>query len=859
MELAELIPKIGVCKPLRINRNVTIRELNVILVSVKKYAYIFLVFTFVSHMALGQSLLGKLKYTDVQFNHDSSLAVITKKKKMALYDVKNQQFIAKPSKAIIIPSFERNWYILIGKKGINVYEHDAMVYKPASQYNQGIIGFSVKELDEKRILIQDYGFTIWNKDKYGIVELEKVGHQKSGVFNKAHRIWEIEDDYERIYEVNNKLVCRKDDSVWVEEVWADDDFLYDQESYKTHYDIFENMGMGYKKVGENIKDSEAGLKVIYDSKLFAKHGNLAILKEGDKYGAIKFNLFELNDRNYTYLDTATVLKVEQKFVTISLFESCLGYQSQDDSIHIVYNDIEHHEFVTLAAASKEVSVLLKDGMLDHRKTDGEFKRFDDVEYYEVSEEYNFGLKLFDSNQVIVTDYLLETPMPDYDDYGEQMFDENGDFVYEQSGEFNQKSGVFDKGSSSWRLKPAYVRIFPIPNDYFVVEEGISVGTQNGYQPEMVTNFHLLNPDLEIVETRETKGDFCREERFLKLLDGRGDEVKLLISPTLKDYLGKEYAPLHNYSTKDGKMRLISELEDFDKLYEMHEAEFIYRNQEFTHWVTMDSGVWMLHFSDTSFVLNNTSSPLEIHHAKGGECRRVIQISPENDTTVLCKIDDNPACDRDVFPVRLTLTAIGDSMIIVDDVYSHEQEKIDEWGYESFMFTEDYAGSAIWKKDEDENWILATPYYATVKNVKSGFIAKTRRFDGGFTYDEYGEPRYDEFDGSVIIEGLEEERYIWLNSDFEAKSFLDYYDFPLIEDLGFGMKVCTDQGCMLVTYSGIGLTDDVWVDFRIENEHIIGTKMVPYMQDSEEFWEEYEDEFYPVEIVFDIITPEDLKK
>ena len=268
---------------------------------------------------------------------------------------------------------------------------------------------------------------------------------------------------------------------------------------------------------------------------------------------------------------------------------------------------------------------------------------------------------------------------------------------------------------------------------------------------------------------------------------------------------------------------------------------------------MDNNKWTLHLYDTTFVLAKTDFPIELHHPKGGECHKVIQILSENDTTLLFEYEDNQACQTDVYPAILKLTSIGDSMIVINDVYREEYEKVDYYFEESFMAIEDYAGSAVWKKDEQGNWNLATHYYARLDVLQNGFLAKTRNFDGGFVYDQNGEgfAKYDE-NGFLVLEGVENERYLWLKPNLEARQFLDYYDFPLIEDLGFGMKVCTDKGCMLVTYSGMALTDDVWYDFRIENDMIIGTKLVPMEWGDEE-------EFEPVDVLFEIITVDDMNK
>ena len=58
----------------------------------------------------------------------------------------------------------------------------------------------------------------------------------------------------------------------------------------------------------------------------------------------------------------------------------------------------------------------------------------------------------------------------------------------------------------------------------------------------------------------------------------------------------------------------------------------------------------------------------------------------------------------------------------------------------------------------------------------------------------------------------DERYLLLDSNLVAKNFVDYYDFNLIQDLGFGYKICLDEGCFFMTYSFQILTDAVWDEF-----------------------------------------------
>jgi len=821
----------------------------------KKSLYIFLLLILFAQYSEAQSLLGKMKFTKVEFNQDSSLVVISKKKKMGLYDIKKQEFVIKPSKSTILPLFERNWYMVLGKQEINVYQHDELSFYPFYMYKNEIGGFSVNEIDENRLLIRDYGLTIWDPDKLDESRLVQRGHQKSGVYNRSTNEWEIQNDYERIYEINNKLVCRKDDSVWVEFPNSNiDDFPQPKEVYDTHYDIYD---LDNKNLFvSNVKSNEKGLNAIYHDDLFAVQEDYVILKKDGKYGAKRFNLFQLSDRNYPFLDTATILKTEQKFIHFGHDSRYLSFQSKFDSVHVLERS-DKGDYYEVARAHQDLISGFEDDWNSFNERDGERIYVKENVGIEGSTHLNFGISILDSGRIKVIDNLLKYPDPRFNEWGEDMYDElTGEVMYDDNWAIEQHSGIFDTNSESWQLSPDYLDAFLLPNNKFLVKVGTGMGGKDIYIRKLKSEYHILDKDFLVIQSSSVLSDFWLNNDFIEMLDGREEEILLSESPTIKDYDANELKSIHHYSSKDGRMKLFTEVKDGPNFYESYEADFIYASAIFPYQVSLDNETWTFSFLDTSFVLENPSEPIQIHYPEGNECSQVIKMGANNDTLILFETAMDKACDPDVFPSELTITQKGDSMIIISDVFKNEYEMSDLFGDNYMQVTEDYAGSAVWKKDDKGNWKLATPYYAKVENLKNGYLVKTRRHDGGFVFDESldGEIMLDSL-FNPILNGAEEERYLWLKSNLEAKSFMDYYDFPLIEDLGFGVKVCTDNGCMLVTYSGIALTDDVWYNFRVEEERIIGTKLIPL-----DFgFEDFPTEFDAVDVLFEMLTVDDLKK
>ena len=113
-------------------------------------------------------------------------------------------------------------------------------------------------------------------------------------------------------------------------------------------------------------------------------------------------------------------------------------------------------------------------------------------------------------------------------------------------------------------------------------------------------------------------------------------------------------------------------------------------------------------------------------------------------------------------------------------------------------------ASAWKKING-SWTRICPYYASVNPVPGGFITTS-----GYHLESWGE-------GNDMAWKEQKSRYFLLDTSGRAIPFMDYYDFPLIEDLGFGLKVCLDSGgCFFVTYNHIAVTNAEWDHFELYN-------------------------------------------
>ena len=127
--------------------------------------------------------------------------------------------------------------------------------------------------------------------------------------------------------------------------------------------------------------------------------------------------------------------------------------------------------------------------------------------------------------------------------------------------------------------------------------------------------------------------------------------------------------------------------------------------------------------------------------------------------------------------------------------------------------EEQVASSIWRKD-NKGWNKISPYYAGVEIVANNFIVRTPEESGYLTIDrENGWAELDEY-GEPIISGLTTSRSIYLDNEANPISFMDYFDFKKITDLGFGLQFETDNGAFFVTYEGKAITDDVYDHFEL---------------------------------------------
>jgi len=173
-----------------------------------------------------------------------------------------------------------------------------------------------------------------------------------------------------------------------------------------------------------------------------------------------------------------------------------------------------------------------------------------------------------------------------------------------------------------------------------------------------------------------------------------------------------------------------------------------------------------------------------------------------------------------FALELDATEKGKLIVNCNRTYSTFVEELEMLRLEDFEgdFIKGYApvkteveSSYIFKKQEGK-WKRATTGYALIKRMPFGYLAKA----GSYTeQDEYGK--------TVVNKPS---RYVVLDANFKAKSYLDYYDFDNADQFPYGLKVCVDQKCAFINNNGEVVTGMEWDDFELEGNQLKALKYKP---------------------------------
>lgn len=250
---------------------------------------------------------------------------------------------------------------------------------------------------------------------------------------------------------------------------------------------------------------------------------------------------------------------------------------------------------------------------------------------------------------------------------------------------------------------------------------------------------------------------------------------------------------------------------------------LYENFDFGYQIRAIDSSFELSIDDSKIFKFQDNIYLEFINRNHLHCTEVFQ--KVNDSLSRIKLINRDCRDSLSAGVssKLSLTILDDSILVLNDLYPKFYGQNNLIKNEPKYVRTKNQTSSIFVKSSDKNWIRKTEFYSSIVCVKSGYIVTIQEDNLILLADSL------DSSNSKTNQYTTNTRFIFLQKNLKAKSFLDYYDFNNITDLGFGLQFETDNGAFFVTYDGKALTNDEWESFEIENDQLkaIGVSKIEY--------------------------------
>ncbi|MEX1002593.1 MAG: hypothetical protein WDZ35_10805 [Crocinitomicaceae bacterium] len=780
--------------------------------------------------------INNVKADSIKYVRDSTRAVLKKGKKTGLYNVKKEVFEIPYSKNTSIVVFEeKEVYVALTKSGFELY-----VSKGESLANQTFIyegelkndHFRIEQLDEERFLFVIFDEAAIQINENGFSVSGDSGNYFSGVYDCSNEKWSIPSKYEQVDKVNEYIICRK-----VHTLPYQENYLEGQFYQEFTYDIYRYTPEGIKGIKKNLKTADPQLfsQLLQVDSVSIQSDSLHMLCwRAGKAGLVRYHLpFSLME---AYYDNGSdrlpffekVLDIQYDVISMSDFNDLLVLFNKNDTMAPlkILEKQEDQKWDTIATAQKKLLIERQfDNILnlleDEKLTTGEIDYWHELDF---SEEV-LGLELLNDTQIVVTNYYFQSSVYDArTELGEPLLNSSGNPVYLKETEYEQNSGVYHLHQKKWGLDQNHQNVYRIKSGWLVSDmlpEGESM------YPGYNENYQILDVNQEGIESGLDVDGLLTDPDFIPefLYDKQVDSVYPVPTgqPDL-DWIMTE----NNYYVEipNEGLGFFRGSKDFGTLYELDIADqFVYFNPEFKFGILVNDSAWEIRLrNDTLTVEAPKSFDLKIYAEieVDGVVKDLYQltlVSFEGDTTHLSTIPDERKKSITEPSYEYHIHQLGD-VVVVNEKREEMYPYFDSWGYGGDLIQET-EGSAVWKKTES-HWRKVSPYYASIEVIPFGFIAKTAELSGNPKLDEHGVVYYDE-QNEMVLEGSRKGRYILLDSSLSAINFLDYFEFEKIEDLDYGVKVCTDNGCMFVDYSGNALTVAEWDEFERVGEQIKAIK------------------------------------
>lgn len=818
---------------------------------------------------LGLEVSGQLpsgiKHDNLIWTADSGLVCILYKSKSSVYSLNQKKFVFESTKLPIIHLKGIDGFLLVDNRAKNArlcFEYRGHLINLSAQNGRinvhipaestgtlgvypGMNGWLLDPVSGDRIPdTTTYYGSVWQSVEIEFLEndlLRIVDYRSarltyledlapdyafSGVYDLMENRWTIPAIYESCYPVNNFFFCLKPTGKMDEH----------GNPYYT-YDFFSLQGRKaeLKKTGiTGVQSDELREILDLDEIEIAADSVHYVVKKNGKFGLIRFQLMDNWSTPQPHFCFNVVVPAINDLVVFSPeFKIMATIQAQGSDRVALYQYVDgiedenngKDEFRRLIADSVSVSLGVEPWPLRYCEfiSGGEKSMVMSrqmnapVELTEIPFEgryHNFSVQLvFDSLVLIEQNRQIMVREPNEDTVPilNQLDEVDASMFLPEVARISVIR-VFNLNSQTWLLNEDASLIFANENG-FLAYYGRSPGK----------GFMRYNLQGNGKGAMLLMNDALREYEVLRTLTNCESTDTIFEAPGgFERHTANYYHKQYHYVAGEGKMHLYYPAADFSNRLRFPAYEFIHYNPDldYVFYILNDS----LHFESPfyqvavelgngTFISAQTSAGM-LRKDAGFSVRSG---NKSGDITTFGSVE---GFDKRTVSIEVSY---DDGLLIVND-----RSLIESWyqltgtGDSVFGGTIEGENSAVWRK-KNTGWVKQTPYYASVFPAGPQFyIAKTGR---------YFKPDLSSGDSESAPVDIPA-RYLLLDTSFNVISYVDYFDFPDIQDLGFGLKIRLDSGdqYFFMTYSGQAVTNAEWDDFELERGKLKAILNSVYLMD-----------------------------
>ena len=804
-------------------------------------------------------------YQVINSNIDSTLSLVQFKKKFALFNFKEDKVVVDFCKSRFIFLSGAEYFIEIGVKNnvsihakidsnywfVNEKNGEAFIHFPppvmeshipeiinvnghfqdknfnlisAYESNEPITWsqVGVKKISENIILINDFRNEL---NPFDYLDSENREYFNSGIYNLATNTWLVEPQYQQITQLNNYVFCMR--KKFIQGPDYNQDIFMNQ--YDNSYDIFKiengSLVLEYPAL-KDLNNTVVAKYLNVDQAEMSADKVHYVVTENNKKGLVRFQLFDEWSFVSPTFNYQVILPITADFISFSPYYKKIG-AVYSDSLRPVYlfeyvdgisdenNWIDEARFIANGETSIEFCAASDYYYVNQKlRLDKKFVksvdlnsnpiRIDDLETDEAFFTI-FSVALSNDSFVVYNDYCPDIPSPYslMSVWGEDSLDVNGNVVYGPTEPGFEQSGVYDINKQKWLVFSSVQNVNALGAGFLVRNVGRNTTT------------NLIDA------TYYSCIDFNGEEKFRnksaqEIIDNP-DYLKLLVQNYTTDSIFEAPGGMYKhvqlqvnstyYFRTGTKFGIFSPQVFTDVIslqWQTDAKDFVHANHDvdFEYWIENDS----IYLRTRHRTIAEPFGDLKIIYLQNLYDESDYDLSSNADSSYM---NYNVMNNIDAPYAFSSLEIIGDYLIINDqqitDLSCYECFA-DYDGYYNQQFIFQTENSTVWKYT-GKGWSKVAPYYASIEPIGNGtFIVSTGYYQKILLL--YQGTTAHNFGADIDID----ERYLLLDSNLVAKNFVDYYDFNLIQDLGFGYKICLDEGCFFMTYSFQILTDAVWDEF-----------------------------------------------